>query len=140
MAKHYCVEHQTVWFKKGAMRGYAHPIEDENGKPTGKWCNEPEEKESVPQQGESVGESKPVMSKDDWSEKDRITRKSIERQTSLNAAVEVSKTLPTDQVTTGKIIATAKLFEAYLEGRETKRNLVEEAKKLGAVEIELEDK
>ena len=35
---HYCKEHETVFFKKGKMRGYAHPIGD-----TGEWCNEPEE-------------------------------------------------------------------------------------------------
>ena len=35
--EHYCNEHRTKFFKKGAMKGYAHPIGD-----TGKWCNEPE--------------------------------------------------------------------------------------------------
>ena len=38
MSGHYCTEHKTVFFKKGKMRGYAHPIGD-----TGEWCNEPEE-------------------------------------------------------------------------------------------------
>lgn len=41
MAEHWCKEHQTVWFKKGKMKGYAHPIMDENGEPTSEWCNEP---------------------------------------------------------------------------------------------------
>lgn len=41
MAEHWCKEHQTNWFKKGAMKGFAHPILDANGEPTGKWCNEP---------------------------------------------------------------------------------------------------
>lgn len=40
MAKHYCVEHKTAFFMKGAMRGYAHPIEGSD--PT-EWCNEPED-------------------------------------------------------------------------------------------------
>ncbi len=76
------------------------------------------------------------MSKDDWREKDRITRKSIERQSSLNAAVELAKLLGADKVTSDKVIATAKLFESYLEGQQTKSSLVQEAKKLGATEIE----
>ncbi len=73
-------------------------------------------------------EPKPIMSKDDWSEKDRITRKSIERQTALNNAVAVAELVKEYEITTAKIIATAKLFEAYLEGN----YLVDEAKKLGA--------
>ena len=40
MSGHYCTEHKTVFFKKGAMRGYAHPIE---GTDPVKWCNEPED-------------------------------------------------------------------------------------------------
>ena len=42
MTGHYCAEHETVFFKKGSMRGYAHPIGT-----TGKWCNEPDEIERV---------------------------------------------------------------------------------------------
>lgn len=41
MAEHWCKEHRTVWFKRGGMKGYAHPITDEEGEPTGEWCNEP---------------------------------------------------------------------------------------------------
>jgi len=37
---HYCSIHNTVFFKKGRMRGYAHPIKDEKGNDTGEWCNE----------------------------------------------------------------------------------------------------
>ena len=37
---HWCVIHKTPFFKKGAMKAYAHPIKDENGETTG-WCNEP---------------------------------------------------------------------------------------------------
>jgi len=53
------------------------------------------------------------MTKGDWDEKDRRTRKSIERQKSLELAVEVAKIKGSD--TTEKIIATSKLFEKYLE-------------------------
>lgn len=38
--EHYCSIHGKVFFKKGKMRGYAHPIQDENGEDTGEWCNE----------------------------------------------------------------------------------------------------
>lgn len=51
MADHFCVEHQQVWFKKGNMRRYAHPLKDASGNTTG-WCNEPvqtNEPESEPQ-------------------------------------------------------------------------------------------
>lgn len=41
MTEHYCSEHETFFFQKGNMKGYAHPIKDENGNSTGKWCNEP---------------------------------------------------------------------------------------------------
>lgn len=42
-SQHWCKEHNTVYFKKGGMKGYAHPIGD-----TGKWCNEKiEEKPQV---------------------------------------------------------------------------------------------
>lgn len=37
--KHWCSEHGKVFFKRGSMRGFAHPIEDENGTTVG-WCNE----------------------------------------------------------------------------------------------------
>ena len=42
MADNFCVEHQVVWFKKGKMRGFAHPLEDANGEIIG-WCNKPQE-------------------------------------------------------------------------------------------------
>ena len=35
--EHWCEVHQVNWFKRGRMRGYAHPIEG-----SGNWCNEPE--------------------------------------------------------------------------------------------------
>jgi len=39
---HWCFKHSTEFFKKGKMKGYAHPIKDANGETTG-WCNEEEE-------------------------------------------------------------------------------------------------
>ena len=131
MAEHWCQEHETAFFKKGAMKGYAHPIKNEVGETTG-WCNEDKPIHTVEKVAKEMAESKPqptqrgradsVMSKTDWSEKDRITRKSIERQTALK---EANIRVPAGE-SSGKVIATAKLFEAYLEGN----YLVDEAKKL----------
>lgn len=42
MAEHYCKIHNTVFFKKGKMKGFAHPIGD-----TGEWCNEEESQEET---------------------------------------------------------------------------------------------
>ena len=89
---------------------------------------EPAKVEAPPPAIPEIKQPKTEMSKDDWAEKDRITRRSIERQKSLEMAVEVAKIKGSDD--TVKIIATAKLFEAYLEGES---NLIREAKKLGAV-------
>jgi len=53
-SKYYCKEHDTDWFKRGKMRGYAHPIDE-----TGKWCNMPEEPEVI----EQVPDDEPIFSK-----------------------------------------------------------------------------
>jgi len=42
--EHWCAEHNTAFFKKGGMKGYAHPIGT-----TGKWCNEPKQAETTPE-------------------------------------------------------------------------------------------
>ncbi len=94
----------------------------------------------TPKSTESIKPEVVKTESPNWAEKDKVTRKSIERQTSLNAAVEVAKFIGADKVTTDKIIATAKRFEAYLEyGTEevqpVKSRLVEQAKNLGAKEI-----
>jgi len=47
-SEHYCKEHDAIWFMKGKMKNYAHPIEDDEGNATGKWCNEPEGTEPKP--------------------------------------------------------------------------------------------
>jgi len=132
---HYCVTHDAIFFKKGNMRGFAHPILDEKGDATGKWCNEPKQEE--PQETPAEKVAPPVMSKDDWAEKDRVTRKSIERQKSLELALRVVELSGVKTKITENAIATAKSFEAYLEGKEVqprKSKLVEEAEKLGGEE------
>lgn len=47
MADHYCEEHQVKFFKKGGMKGYAHPLEDGAGETIG-WCNEEKPSEPKP--------------------------------------------------------------------------------------------
>lgn len=49
--QYWCSPHQTLWFKRGKMRNYAHPIKDANGKATGEWCNMPEEATDEAQEG-----------------------------------------------------------------------------------------
>jgi len=73
MAEHWCKEHQTVWFKKGKMKGYAHPIKDAEGEDTDKWCNEPKEE----------AEEKPAP------KRDSSTNASIEAQVAVKAVVEL---------------------------------------------------
>lgn len=46
MAEHWCKEHKQPFFKKGNMKGFAHPILDDDGEPTGDWCNEPKKEQS----------------------------------------------------------------------------------------------
>ena len=94
---------------------------------------------------ESTPETKPALSpqstmaKEDWAEKDRITRKSIERQTSLNAAVELAKA---GIIKPEQVIPSARKFEEYLEGKEVqpaKSRIAEAAKAMGAKSIDEED-
>ena len=134
MNEHFCHEHNCKFYRneKEGKVWYSHKIKNGTG-----YCNEPKEEttdaqrthvESTPPAPQSKSTTvkeashtslppEPVMTPDKWTEKDRITRKSIERQTSLNATVELALKID-GVVTTEKIIATAKLFEAYLEGKE----------------------
>lgn len=60
--QHWCEEHQATFFKRGTMKGYAHPIKDSNNQTIG-WCNEPTDSLEAPQtstQGQQVG-SKPKV-------------------------------------------------------------------------------
>jgi len=82
MAENWCKEHNEVWFKKGAMKGFAHPLKDENGDDIpGKWCNRPrdyiEEDKPTPKVTESKYKADP----------DKIN--SIEGQCSLKCATEL---------------------------------------------------
>ena len=75
MAEHFCKKHGVPFFKKGKMKGYAHPIIDPTtGDATGEWCNEPEEQAELP--------------KKEWTPnvKSPEERISIERQKSADIA------------------------------------------------------
>lgn len=54
------------------------------------------------------------MTKEDWATKDEITRKSIQRQTALKAAVDSAP----EKTTSEDIIKVAKRFDKYLEAGE----------------------
>ena len=60
---HYCTLHKTVFFMKGKMKGYAHPVKDEEGN-TIEWCNE-EDLEKVrnlpPREPEMLPEHKDIV-------------------------------------------------------------------------------
>jgi hypothetical protein len=75
-----------------------------NAEPVGELINKMIEK------GGKVTSVEP-MTKEDWQEKDRITRKSIERQKSLEMAL---KALEVGAIDADKVIPTAKRFEQYL--------------------------
>ncbi len=49
MSEHWCAIHEAVFFKKGKMRGYAHPVQDTAGNDVG-WCNEDGEPEPIPEE------------------------------------------------------------------------------------------
>ena len=126
--EHFCDEHGVKFFKTANMRGYAHPIKVEDQ--TVGWCNEdakevaklPAQKTTSPplQEGEptpaELMDANNEMSKGDWAEKDRITRQSIQRQTSLKAAVEwCIARHATEPIKTAMVLTVAGLFESYLE-------------------------
>ena len=47
-SQHWCKEHEAVFFKKGKMKSFAHPLKDAEGKDTGEWCHE-HSNESTPE-------------------------------------------------------------------------------------------
>lgn len=107
MSGHYCLEHKVVFFKKGAMKGYAHPIE--GTEPT-EWCNEPEEG------GAPIPEG--VKAKTSGGYKvDPAKITSIERQSALKSAVTWCgiKVQAGKDIRTTEVITVAVLFESYLE-------------------------
>jgi hypothetical protein len=121
MADHYCSEHDAVFFKRGKMRGYAHPIED-----TGQWCNE-EKEDADPKRGTSKPQSQARpqqdddtknqgMSKEEWREKDRITRESFHRQKALEQSVLL---VNSGKVELRALLPCADRFVDWLNGEKT---------------------
>ena len=93
MAEHYCEEHQVAFEKKskGDKVWYAHKTEDG-------WCNEPKEEGEKPK---AVSKKPDTMSKDDWADKDAVTRNSIEAQKAADITdkiVRLHKEFPEDTV------------------------------------------
>ncbi len=97
---HYCVVHKVPFFKKGGMKGYAHPIGE-----TGKWHNE---EESSPE--------KPPESKQDAPQRQEVPLKgneSILRSVAIKGAVEL---VVAERIPLIKIFEWATLFESYVKG------------------------
>jgi len=91
MTGHYCKDHKTLFFMKGKMKNYAHPIKGEAGNDTGEWCNETEET-----RGEAPhAEPTPEMTKKDWDKKDKLKDESIKAQVSFKEGMELYRTFLT---------------------------------------------
>ena len=108
---YFCTEHQAVFFKKGKMKGHAHPIGD-----TGNWCNMPEGQDEVELPEETQTESKYK------ADPDKIT--SIEKQSALKSAVTWCgiKVQGGQDLRTVDVITCAVMFEGYLKsGAVTKK-------------------
>ena len=118
MAENWCSEHNVAFFKKGGMRGYAHPIQDENGEDTGEWCNEDAKEVAKLEPQEAVT---PPLQKDEPTPEQLKpfdpTRTSIERQTSLKSAIEwcIAKVQSGEKLKTFDVLVVAKVFESYLD-------------------------
>lgn len=122
MSEYFCQEHNTAFFKKGGMKGYAHPLL-ENGQTAG-WCNMKETEvpplvaEAKKLGAEVVGVAKKPetasteMSKEDWAEKQAIERRSIERAVALKGAIKLASH---DKIELKDIKAYAKKFAEYLD-------------------------
>ncbi len=84
MTEHFCIEHQTKWFKTEKMKGYAHPIKDADEKTIG-WCNEPKETEKPVEKLTKPEPSQPPTK----YKTDPIKTESIETQVAIKALVEL---------------------------------------------------
>jgi len=139
MAEHYCKIHETVFFKKGKMPGYAHPVKNDNGETIG-WCNEPKEgdtppvekTESVPpaQVVEKPGEPKPEIAPQErgmwWKEVGENFRAGLFKKDEGNGKILWDKYVK--QMTTS--------LEINFKEVQPGKKLIEEAKRLGATEVE----
>ena len=101
MVEHYCQEHGVVFFKRGGMKSYAHPIKDEKGGDTGKWCNEGSESE---QEAKVAPLEKPVKSD------------TVDNKNKSFALVYAKDLAVAGVIAPPEIISWAKAFEAFLNG------------------------
>lgn len=119
MAEHWCKEHQTPFFKKGNMKGFAHPILDENGEPIGKWCNEPKEEVAKPEPIAMKSQPQPQSRYNKSPEELVAERRSIERQVSAKLAFEgTSLETPFEQLATRADNIFAWIAEIPKEGKQ----------------------
>lgn len=102
MAEHWCKEHKQVFFKKGNMKGFAHPILDEEGEPTGDWCNEPKDEAS-----------KGKTSKSELNGKNRAFALSYAKD------IAVARIMMGGTITPAQVLTNAVIFESYLENGAT---------------------
>ncbi len=142
--EHFCQVHNCNFFRheKEGKVWYSHKID------TGGYCNEPKEetsKEASPVEKITKSETNPqndnyLMTKEDWEQRNKIERKSIERQSCLKEAVKLTIA---DKIKPEQLLPVAAKFESYLENgyKEVQKanKLTEEAVKLGAKVIGKED-
>jgi len=79
----WCSTHEVPWFKKGAMKGFAHPIKE--GTVTVGWCNRPQDyvgEDLVEAAIKEGGVITSIVSKD-------LRDLGIKRQSSLKAATDI---------------------------------------------------
>ena len=67
---HYCPVHNVNFFKKGRMKGYAHPIEG-----TDEWCNEPTEDDKKPPTIITPEGNRPMTGKDREAMREIVAKK-----------------------------------------------------------------
>tara|TARA_R100001530_G_scaffold135499_1_gene112848 strand:- start:1833 stop:2162 length:330 start_codon:yes stop_codon:yes gene_type:complete len=93
--EHFCNEHGVQFFKKGAMKGWGHPIGN-----TDKWCNEPITG--------SLGTVRDTQQRNPDSERCRSMALAYAKDWSLGKLKAGSNARVSD------VISTAVLFEAYI--------------------------
>ena len=114
----FCVEHQQAWFKKGAMKGYAHPIKDAEGAVID-WCNQPKEQIDTSAMEKSAEEGKPFEAKPEAKpaskgyKADPAKTSSIEKQTALIQACVLCAGGAIDKL---MVITYAEFFHRWLSG------------------------
>ena len=116
MPGHFCKEHQTVWFMKGKMKGYAHPIKDKDGN-TIEWCNEPE--------GEKLdGDKLPPPTEPGMRDEDKKIIEAITPKTTREAQTQrsitmsyASRLLESKAIPPDKLLSYAEVMNRWILGQ-----------------------